>query len=130
MTINTEKPRPTEAELEILAVLWKEGPSTVRFVNDILKQKREIGYTTTLKILQIMADKGLVSRELDGRTHVYAAAISQKDTQEKLIGKLMDSVFGGSAGKLVMSALGQNSTSVQELEEIRKYIQELQKSKK
>ena len=130
MTINTEKPRPTEAELEILAVLWKEGPSTVRFVNDILKQKREIGYTTTLKIMQIMSDKGLVSRELDGRTHVYAAAISQKDTQEKMIGKLMDSVFGGSAGKLVMSALGQNNTSDQELEEIRKYIQELQKSKK
>jgi len=130
MTINTEKPRPTEAELEILAVLWEEGPSTVRFVNDILKQKREIGYTTTLKIMQIMSDKGLVSRELDGRTHVYAAAISQKDTQEKMIGKLMDSVFGGSAGKLVMSALGQNNTSVQELEEIRKYIQELQKSKK
>ena len=130
MTFNIDKPRPTEAELEILAVLWKEGPSTVRFVNDILKQKREIGYTTTLKIMQIMSDKGLVSRELDGRTHVYAAAISQKDTQEKMIGKLMDSVFGGSAGKLVMSALGQNNTSDQELEEIRKYIQELQKSKK
>jgi predicted transcriptional regulator len=89
-------PKPTESELEILQVLWQHGPATVRFVNDELNQKREVGYTTTLKLLQLMLDKGLVLRDDDSRTHVYRASVREEETQGLLIDRLLDAAFGGS----------------------------------
>jgi predicted transcriptional regulator len=122
-------PKPTDAELEILSVLWEHGPSTVRFVNDQLNERREVGYTTTLKFLQIMIEKGLVSRNTEGRTHIYEAALSQNQVQDQLINKLVDTAFGGSAQKLVMQALGRSKSSKEELEAIKAYIQKLEGGK-
>lgn len=121
--------KPTDVELEILQILWKEGPSTVRFVNDELNKQREneTGYTTTLKMLQLMTEKGLVSRDTSSRTHVYEAALNQEDTQKTLVNRLVDTAFGGSAMKLVMQALGNKKTSKKELEEIKKMIDQLEK---
>ncbi len=121
--------KPTDAELEILSVLWEFGPITVRFVNDQLNKRREVGYTTTLKMLQIMSEKGLVSREMDGRTHIYSARISQEKIQGKLLDRLLETAFGGSAQKLVMQALGNHSSSKEELEEIKKLIRRLEGGK-
>ncbi len=86
-------PKPTEAELEILQVLWAEGPSSVRQVNDILNKKREVGYTTTLKIMQIMADKGLVDRYTSTRTHIYTAKATEGDTQKQLLDRFLQTAF-------------------------------------
>jgi predicted transcriptional regulator len=116
--------RPTEAELEILRVLWERGPSTVRQVHESLAGQRETGYTTTLKLMQIMADKGLVTRDESARTHVYAAKASQESTQRQLVNDLVDRAFGGSAAELVLRALSTHTTSDQELDEIRKLIDE------
>ena len=113
---------PTDAELEILRVLWTKGPSTVREVNEELAVAREIGYTTTLKIMQIMAAKGIVERDENQRTHVYRAVLRESDTQKSLMNKLLNSAFGGSASKLVMQALGNSKTTKEELAEIRKYL--------
>ena len=121
-----KKLKPTESELEILQILWKCGASSVRFVNDELNKNKQVGYTTSLKIMQIMADKNLVSRIKDGRTHIYSAAIEQKDTQNQLLKKLVDGVFAGSAKNLVMQALGNHEASKSELEEIRKFINDLE----
>jgi predicted transcriptional regulator len=126
---NTKKPKPTDAELEILSVLWEHGPSTVRFVNDQLNERREVGYTTTLKFLQIMSEKGLVTRNTEGRTHIYEAALSQHQVQDQLISKLVDTAFGGSAQKLVMQALGGSKSSKEELEAIKAYIRKLEGGK-
>ncbi len=120
------KIKPTESELNILQVLWQKGPSTVRDVNDELNSTREIGYTTTLKLLQIMTEKGLVTRIKDGRNHIYSAAVEQNAAQQQLLDKLLNGVFGGSAKKLVMQALGDHNPSKAELEEIKKYIEELE----
>jgi predicted transcriptional regulator len=119
-------PKPTEKELEILQVLWKEGPSTVREINDELSKDREVGYTTTLKFLQIMFDKGLVSREKAGKTHIYQAVLSEKQAQQSLVNDLLDNAFKGSAMKLVMGALGSRKSSRKELDAIRKYLDELE----
>jgi len=121
--------KPTNAELEILSILWKEGPSTVRFVNDELNKQREneTGYTTTLKMLQLMTDKDLVSRDTSSRTHIYIALLNQADAQQSLVNRLVDTVFGGSAMKLVMQALGNKKTNKKDLEEIKKMINELEK---
>jgi len=119
-------PRPTESELVILQVLWSEGPSTVREVNNLLNLEREVGYTTTLKHLQLMAEKMLVTRDTSSRTHVYQAKILEADTQRNLVKSLVEKVFGGSAMDLVMQALGNHQTSPQELEEIKRLIQELE----
>lgn len=124
-----KKLKPTESELEILQILWKCGASSVRFVNDELNKNKQVGYTTSLKIMQIMADKNLVSRIKDGRTHIYSAAIEQKDTQNQLLKKLVDGVFAGSAKNLVMQALGNHEASKSELEEIRKFINDLEEEK-
>lgn len=113
---------PTDAELEILKVLWTKGPSTVREVNEELAVAREIGYTTTLKIMQIMAAKGIVERDENQRTHVYTAILKESDTQKSMTNKLLNSAFGGSASKLVMQALGNSKTTKEELAEIRKYL--------
>ncbi len=122
----TTQYKPTEKELEILQVLWTQGPATVRAVNDRLGKGREIGYTTTLKLMQIMFDKGLVSRQKEGKTHIYSAEISEEKTQNQLLDRLLDTAFKGSAMKLVMQALGHKKPSKEELEEIRKYIDQLE----
>ena len=120
--------KPTEAELEILQVLWKEGPSSVRQVNERMNEKREIGYTTTLKIMQIMLEKGHVRRNTDSRSHIYSAAIEQGETQRNLLGKFVDNVFSGSAASLVMQALGNHNASPEELEEIKALIRKIEGS--
>lgn len=127
---NKKLPRPTEGELEILRIIWIQGPSTVREVNDQLARAKEVGYTTTLKLMQIMSEKGLLTRDTSGKTHVYQAAVSQETTQAQLVSGLMDSAFGGSAMKLVMQALGNKKSSAAELNEIREYLDQLEKGKK
>jgi predicted transcriptional regulator len=119
-------PKPTESELEILQVLWQQGPSTVRFVNDQLSQKREVGYTTTLKLLQLMLEKGLVQRDDDSRTHVYRPAVREEETQGLLLDRFVESAFGGSAMKLVMQALGNHRTSPEELAQIRTLLNQME----
>jgi len=115
-------PRPTDAELEILRVLWELGPATVRQVHEAFSRTRETGYTTTLKLMQIMADKGLVTRDESTRTHVYEARVSQEHTQRQLVNDLVDRAFGGSAAELVLRALSSHRASESELREIRKLI--------
>jgi predicted transcriptional regulator len=114
-------PRPTEAELAILRVLWDEGPSTVRCVHDALAD-RETGYTTTLKLMQIMADKRLVTRDESARTHVYSARVTRRSTQRQLVTDLMERAFGGSAAALVQHALQASPASPEELREIERLI--------
>jgi len=124
--MNKKLHKPTESELEVLAILWKNGPSTVRLVNDKLNQKREVGYTTTLKIMQIMNEKGILTRESEGRTHVYQPKISQEEIQGKLVDRLLETAFGGSASNLVMQALGNHKSSKEELEKIKDLIKKLE----
>lgn len=118
--------QPTNAELAILRVLWERGPSTVRDVHEALPRGDDIGYTTVLKMLQIMVDKGQVKRREEGRGHVYRAAQSQEVTQQKLVTDLMERAFGGSAAGLVMQALSAKPASEAELERIRELIDEAQ----
>lgn len=120
-------PRPTDAELAILRVLWEHGPSTVRQVRDILEQSQPTGYTTVLKLFQIMTAKGLVVRDDSQRTHVYRASRAEAQTQRQLIGDLVSRAFGGSALKLVMQALATQKASAEELAEIRKLIENLER---
>lgn len=115
--------KPTDAELAILQVLWSSGPSTVRQVTEVMAAGgREIGYTTALKLLQIMTEKGLVVRDESARTHIYAPASTQDQTQRQIVTDLLDRVFGGSAAKLVMQALAAKKTTPEELAEIRKLL--------
>ena len=122
-------PKPTEKELEILQVLWKQGPSNVREVNDIISAHNEIAYTTTLKLMQIMLEKGLVRRIKEGKLHIYEAVISEEKTQKQLVDKLLETAFKGSAMKLVMQVLGNSKSSSKELDEIRTYLDKLEKEK-
>jgi predicted transcriptional regulator len=115
-------PKPTDAELAILRVLWDRGPSTVRHVHEALSRERPVAYTTALKLMQIMADKGLVSRDERDRSHVYHARLTEEQTQRQLIRDLLDRAFGGSASKLVMQALAARRASAEELIEIRRLI--------
>jgi predicted transcriptional regulator len=117
---------PTDRELAILGVLWDKGPSTVRDVHEALKQEGETGYTTTLKLMQIMVDKGLLVREAGGRKHVYKPAVSEERTQKQLIGDLLDRVFAGSAAKLVLRALSAKKVSPKELKRIRQMLDDLE----
>jgi BlaI family penicillinase repressor len=117
-------PRPTDAELSILRVLWERGPSTVRQVHDVLSVDREFAYTTTLKLLQLMTEKGVAMREEDGRVHLYRAAVAQEETQRHLIRDLVDRAFGGSPSRLVMQALAATPASAEELREIRRLLKE------
>lgn len=114
--------KPTDAELEILQILWEKGPATVRLVNEELNRIRKIGYTTTLKMMQIMLDKGMLSRNEKKRSHLYSALLNEKETQNLLLNKLVASAFGGSAMKLVVSALGNGKTSKTELAKIKDFI--------
>ncbi len=120
-------PRPTNAELEILRVLWDRGPSTVRAVQEALDRNQSPGYTTVLKFLQIMAEKGLVIRDERNRAHVYRARLSEEETQSQLVHDLLQRAFGGSTRKLVMQALATKHASAQELAEIRKLLGALEK---
>ena len=115
-------PRPTDAELSILRILWDRGPSTVRQVHERLAHERTAAYTTALKLLQIMTEKGLVDRDERDRTHIYRARLSEETTQRQLVRDLLDRAFGGSAGKLVMQALAARRASAEELSDIRKAI--------
>ena len=115
-------PRPTDAELTILRVLWSKGPSTVRQVHDVLAAGRELAYTTVLKLLQIMTDKGLTTRELLGLQHVYTARRTEQDTQRQLVKDLLDRAFDGSTSQLVMQALATTAATPGELREIRRLL--------
>lgn len=117
-------PRPTDAELAILRVLWERGPSTVRQVHEAMTAERPTGYTTTLKLLQIMAEKGLVRRDETDRTHVYEPRVGEEQTQRQLTQDLLDRAFGGSAMKLVMQALSSRKATAEELAQIRQLIEE------
>jgi len=117
---------PTDRELAILGVLWEKGPSTVRDVHEALKHGEETGYTTTLKLMQIMVDKGLLVRETGGHKHVYRPTVSEERTQKELIGDLLDRVFAGSAEKLVMRALSAKKVSPKELKRIRQMLDEIE----
>ncbi|MBS1766535.1 MAG: BlaI/MecI/CopY family transcriptional regulator [Acidobacteria bacterium] len=117
-------PKPTDGELAILRVLWAHGPCTVRQAFEVLNQDRETGYTTVLKMLQIMTEKGLVSREEEGRGHVYEARLGESQAQKHLVTDLLDKAFEGSALRLVMSALQSKKASKAELDAIRKLLDE------
>jgi BlaI family penicillinase repressor len=121
--MTNKPPRPTDAELAILRVLWDQGASTVRQVHDVLLRDRPTAYTTALKLLQIMTEKGLVRRDDSDRTHVYQARLSQEQTQRQLVRDLLDRAFGGSSSQLVMQALATKRASAEELTEIRKLLE-------
>jgi len=130
MGISGKHIKPTESELEILRVLWEKGPSTVREVHEILGQSKDAGYTTTLKLMQMMHEKGLLERDTSNKTHVYSAAVSQENTQRQLLDKMIDTVFNGSASQLVLQALGNHKSSKEELEKIKQYLDEIEKQQK
>jgi predicted transcriptional regulator len=115
-------PRPTQGELEILSVLWEHGPSSVREVQQQLPPSRAAGYTTVLKLLQIMASKGLVDRDESGRSHVYRAAVAREQTQRQLVSDLLERAFGGSATQLIQQALASRPASPEEMREIRRLL--------
>lgn len=124
--------KPTESELKILKVIWEKGQVTVKVVNEelSLESEKDVGYTTTLKLMQIMAEKGLLTRSKKGRVHVYNSVIQQKDTQKLMLDKLLQNLFSGSASNLVMQALGNHETSKEELDKIKKYIEKLEGGEK
>jgi predicted transcriptional regulator len=121
------QPRPTDAELEILRVLWARGPSTVRDVHLQLNQNKPTGYTTVLKLMQIMGEKALVRRNEEQRAHVYEAALPRDTTQQQLVGDLLDRAFGGSARQMVMHALASRPASAEDLDEIRRLLDEYER---
>lgn len=123
---STKLPRPTDGELGILRVLWRRGPSTVRQVHEGLGEPAVVGYTTVLKLLQIMTEKGLVTRDESRRTHVYQARLAEDATQRQLVRDLLDRAFAGSARKLVMQALAVRKASPEELAEIRELLDRME----
>jgi predicted transcriptional regulator len=128
--MNAPSIKPTDAELEILQVIWMNGPSTVRFVNEALNRKRQVGYTTTLKLMQIMNEKGLLLRTEKGRKHIYDAALKEEETKNLLLDKFVQAAFGGSAMKLVMQALGNHKTTPDELEKLKELIRKIEQDKR
>jgi len=130
--VNTEMPnipsmKPTDSELEILQVIWLHGPVSVRFVNDELNRKKQVGYTTTLKLMQIMREKGLLMRSEDGRKHIYNVILKEKETKNLLLDKFVKTAFGGSAMDLVMQALGNHKSTPDELEELKALINKIER---
>lgn len=125
--MNTKNIKPTESELEILQVLWERSNATVREVHEEMSKTKECGYTTTLKLMQIMFEKGLVKRDDSNKTHIYQPNISKDKTQKQLVGKMVTNLFGGSTSQLVMQALGSQTTSKEELDEIQKLLDNLKK---
>ena len=121
---------PTKSELEILQVLWQFGPSTVRFVNDILnEQKRAVQYTSTLKLMQIMADKAMLVTDKSSMKHIYSAAIEEKKTKGFLLEKFVDNLYNGSSSNLMMQLLGNKKTTKEELSEIRAMLDKIENKK-
>ena len=118
--------KPTDSELEILQVIWQHGPSSVREINDILNIRRDVGYTTTLKILQIMNEKGLVKRDTAQKSHIYKALVKENDTKNNLINDFVKTTFHGSAMNLVLQALGNSNSSPEELIELKALIQQIE----
>lgn len=119
--------KPTESELEILQVMWAKGECTVRDVHDELSKSKDAGYTTTLKLMQIMHEKGLVSRDTSSKTHLYRVAITREEAQKTALDKFIATMFKGSASDLVMQALGQHKTSKEEIDAIKKYLDQFEK---
>jgi predicted transcriptional regulator len=125
--MSTKTIKPTESELEILQVLWEKDKASVREVHEELLKTKEAGYTTTLKLMQIMFEKGLVSRDDSFKTHIYRASVSKEKTQQHLLGKMINTLFGGSSTELVLQALGSHKASAAELEEIQRLLNNLKK---
>ena len=121
--------KPTESELEILQVLWYKKNATVRTVHEVLSKTKESGYTTTLKLMQIMFEKGLVTRDDSSKTHIYQPAVSREKTQKQFLNKMIDTLFAGSSANLVLQALGGHNASQAELEKIQELISQLKKEK-
>ena len=124
---NSRKFEPTRAELEILQVLWEQGPSTVRFVNNKLNEHRDINYTSTLKLMQIMAEKELLKRDESQMKHIYHVVEEEQKTKDHLLNKFIDSMYQGSAGNLVMQLLGNSKTSKEDLQAIKEMLKNLEK---
>jgi BlaI family penicillinase repressor len=122
------EPRPTNAELDVLRELWQIGPATVREVHERLSVAKPLAYTTTLKTLQVMAEKGLVTRDDSQRSHVYTAAAPEDQTQRKLVGDLLSRAFSGSLGKFVLQALSAKRATAEELAEVRELVEEYERS--
>jgi BlaI family penicillinase repressor len=120
-----KKIKPTAAELEVLQILWKYKSATVKFVHEKINHKKNVGYTTTLKIMQNMAAKNIVRRELNGKSHVYIPVLKQEETQNLLLNGFLETAFSGSASKLVMQVLGNHKTSKEELKQIKELINKL-----
>lgn len=125
--MSTKAIKPTESELEILQVLWERDKASVREVHEELLKTKDAGYTTTLKLMQIMFEKGLVNRDDTFKTHIYRASVSKEKTQQHLLGKMINTLFGGSSTELVLQALGNHKTSAAELEEIQRLLNNLKK---
>jgi predicted transcriptional regulator len=123
----TKQTKPTEGELEILQVLWNKQSATVREVHDEILKAKEAGYTTTLKLMQIMFEKGLVTRDSSSKTHIYQPAVSKENTQTLFVNKMIDSLFAGSPAQLVMQALGNHKASKEELDEITNFLKSINK---
>lgn len=122
--------KPTESEMEILQVLWEKGPSTVREVHEVLSRTKDSGYTTTLKLMQIMYEKGLLKRNDETKSHVYTSQVKQESVQKQAVSRMIKNLFKGSSAKLVMHALGNHKATDEEIMEIKKYLREIEKSKK
>jgi predicted transcriptional regulator len=123
--MSTKTIKPTESELEILQVLWERDKASVREVHEELLVSKDVGYTTTLKLMQIMYEKGLVKRDDSFKTHIYQASVSKEKTQKHLLGKMINNLFGGSPAELVLQALGNHKASPAELEEIQQLLNNL-----
>ena len=124
---NNKQTKPTESELEILGILWRKEQATVREVHEALASHKDVGYTTTLKLMQIMFEKGLVARDESNKSHVYKPAINKQATQQQFLGKIINTLFGGSSAQLVMQALGNHHPSKQEIEQIEQLLKSLKK---
>ena len=122
-----KKLKPTESELEILKILWNKEKATVREVHEELSKNKDSGYTTTLKLLQIMFEKGLVTRDDSNKTHIYQPAVTRQKTQKQFLDKMINTLFAGSSTQLVLQALGNQKASKDELDEIQKYLDNLKK---
>ncbi|HEV3251130.1 MAG TPA: BlaI/MecI/CopY family transcriptional regulator [Puia sp.] len=125
--VTTRYIKPTESELEILQVLWGRESASVRDVHEELAKRKDVGYTTTLKLMQIMHEKGIVKRDDSFKTHIYQAAVSKEKTQKHLLGKMINTLFGGSPTELVIQALGNHKASPQELDDIQHLLDNLKK---
>ncbi len=121
--------KPTDAELEILSILWDKGKSSVKDVHEELPEERETGYTTTLKMMQIMTEKGMLAREKQGRGHIYYPIVKENETKNLFLRKMSDMLFNGSPAKLAMQALGQEKVTREDIDELKKLLDEMEKGK-